>query len=146
MRSWRVRAENVPKQSGPTAATQVRVCSGAVRKTVSPTLRGADHSQSAELRNDLFCAHSPPARPGTGGARGYPALLPEVAALIRDPRHRRLAAVGPVTVSQLGTAGLVAGGGARAAALARELAAEWPDSEQAEFQWLMTSAGITWAP
>jgi len=74
------------------------------------------------------------------------ALLREVADLIRDPENRRLVTIGPVTVSQLGTAGLVAGGGARAAVLARELAAEWPDSERAGFAWLMTRAGIAWAP
>jgi hypothetical protein len=79
-------------------------------------------------------------------ASADPALLRDVAGLIRDPENRRLLTVGTVTVSQLGTAGLVAGGGRRAAVLARELAAEWPDTERSSFAWLMTSAGIAWAP
>jgi hypothetical protein len=55
-----------------------------------------------------------------------PALLTEVAALIRDPANRRLITVGPVSVSQLGAAGLVAAGAEPTTTLARELAAEWP--------------------
>jgi hypothetical protein len=54
------------------------------------------------------------------------ALLPDVAVMIRDPGNRRRSTIGAVSVSQLGTAGLLAGGGGPAAALARELAAEWP--------------------
>ena len=72
------------------------------------------------------------------------ALLHQVAAMIRDPRNRRLIAVGTASVSQLGTAGLIAGGGEPAAALARELAAEWPAGERADFAWLMTSSGTAW--
>jgi hypothetical protein len=51
------------------------------------------------------------------------ALLPDVALMIRDPGNRRRITIGAVSVSQLGTAGLLAGGGGPAAALARELAA-----------------------
>ena len=40
--------------------------------------------------------------------------------MIRDAGNRRLITVGAVSVSQLGTAGLLAGGGRPAAALARE--------------------------
>jgi hypothetical protein len=72
------------------------------------------------------------------------ALLRQVAAMIRDPVNRRLITVGTASVSQLGTAGLLAGGSGPAAALARELAAEWPAGEQTDFAWLMTSAGIAW--
>ena len=72
-------------------------------------------------------------------------LLLEVAIMIRDPANRRLITVGTVTVSQLGTAGLLAGGGASAAALARELAAEWPAGERSDFAWLMTGSGIAWS-
>ena len=43
--------------------------------------------------------------------------------MIRDLGNRRLITVGAVSVSQLGTAGLLVGGG-EAVALARELAAE----------------------
>lgn len=77
-------------------------------------------------------------------ASGDPALLAEVAAMIRDPDNRRLATIGTVSVSQLGTAGLVVGGSGPAAALARELAAEWPTAEQADLAWLMTGAGVAW--
>ena len=73
-----------------------------------------------------------------------PALLAEVAALIRDPAHTRLVTIGPVSVSQLGTAGLVAAGGEPTTALARELAAEWPPADQSDFARLMTSSGVAW--
>ena len=56
---------------------------------------------------------------------GDTTLLQQVAGIIRDPGNRRLFTVGTASVSQLGTAGLIVGGGAPAAALARELAAEW---------------------
>jgi hypothetical protein len=75
-----------------------------------------------------------------------PALLTEVAALIRDPPNRRLITIGPVSVSQLGTAGLVAAGAEPATALARELAAEWPPADQSDFARLMTSSGTAWPP
>ena len=71
------------------------------------------------------------------------ALLPDVAMMIRDAGNRRLITVGAVSVSQLGTAGLLAGGGGPAAALARELAAEWP-CERSDFEWLVASCGIAW--
>jgi hypothetical protein len=73
-------------------------------------------------------------------ASGDVALLPQVAVMIRDPGNRRLITVGAVPVSQLGTAGLLAGGGEPAAALARELAAEWPAGERSDFAWLVSSA------
>lgn len=44
----------------------------------------------------------------------------------------------------LGTAGLVAGGGETALALAKELVAEWQTDERSDFAWLMRSSGITW--
>jgi hypothetical protein len=72
------------------------------------------------------------------------ALLQEVADLIRAPENRRLMTVGTTSISQLGTAGLVAGGGESALALARELAAEWQTDERSDFGWLMRSSGITW--
>ena len=72
-------------------------------------------------------------------------LLEEVARMIRDPGNRQLITVGTVSVSQLGTAGLLAGGGTPAAALAREVAAQWPAGERSDFAWLMKNAGITWA-
>jgi hypothetical protein len=75
-----------------------------------------------------------------------PALLTEVAALIRDPANRRLITLGPVSVSQLGTAGLVAAGAEPTTALARELAAEWPPADQSDFARLMTSSGVAWPP
>ena len=70
-----------------------------------------------------------------------PALLTEVAALIRDPANRRLITIGPVSVSQQGTAGLVAADAEPTTALARELAAEWPPGDQSDFARLMTSSG-----
>jgi hypothetical protein len=79
-------------------------------------------------------------------AAGDAALLREVADMIRDPESRRLMTIGTVSVSQLGTAGLVAGGGHSALALARELAGEWPDGQQSDFARLMADSGITWAP
>jgi hypothetical protein len=77
-------------------------------------------------------------------ASSDPALLQQVAGMVRDPGNRRLITVGMTSVSVLGTAGLVAGGGEPAVALARELAAEWAAGEQADFAWLMTSAGLAW--
>jgi hypothetical protein len=74
------------------------------------------------------------------------ALLQQVAAMISDPQNKRLIAVGTASVSQLGTAGLVAGGGEPAATLARELAAEWPTGERSDFAWLRTSSGSAWPP
>jgi hypothetical protein len=75
---------------------------------------------------------------------GDTTLLQQVADIIRDPENRRLITVGTASVSQLGTAGLIAGGGAPAAALARELAAEWTTGERSGFAWLMRSSGIPW--
>jgi hypothetical protein len=75
---------------------------------------------------------------------GDTTLLQQVADIIRDPENRRLITVGTASVSQLGTAGLIAGGGAPAAALARELAAEWTSRERSGFAWLMRSSGIPW--
>jgi hypothetical protein len=53
--------------------------------------------------------------------------------MIRDPENRLLITVGTASVSQLGTAGLVAGSGELAAALARRLAGEWATGERADF-------------
>jgi hypothetical protein len=77
-------------------------------------------------------------------ASGDTALLQEVADMIRAPENRRLMTVGTASVSQLGTAGLVAGGGETALALARELAGEWPAGERSDFAWLIKNSGITW--
>ena len=67
-------------------------------------------------------------------------LLAQAADLIRDPANQRLITIGAVTVSQLGAAGLIAGGSKPAADLARELAAEWPPGQQTDFAWLIASA------
>ena len=72
------------------------------------------------------------------------ALLQEVADMIRAPESRRLITVGTTSISQLGAAGLVAGGGERAYALARELAQEWRANERSDFAWLMRSSGVAW--
>jgi hypothetical protein len=64
--------------------------------------------------------------------------------MIRDQGNRRLITVGAVSVSQLGTARLLVGGGGPAVALARELAAEWPAGERSDFEWLMTSSRLSW--
>jgi hypothetical protein len=77
-------------------------------------------------------------------ASGDTALLEEVAEMIRAPEYRRLITVGTASISQLGAAGLVAGGGERALALARELVEEWQVDERSDFAWLMRSSGITW--
>jgi hypothetical protein len=74
------------------------------------------------------------------------ALLEEMAAMIRAPENRRLVTVGTASISQLGTAGLVAGGGERALALARQLVEEWQTEERSDFGWLMRSSGIAWPP
>jgi hypothetical protein len=74
------------------------------------------------------------------------ALLEEVADMIRAPENRRHITVGAASISQLGTAGLVAGGGERALALAKELVDEWQTDERSDFGWLMRSSGITWPP
>lgn len=79
-------------------------------------------------------------------ASSDPALLGQVADMIRDPRNRRLTTIGTVSISQLGTAGLIAGGAEPAAALARELPATWAASERADFAWLTTSSGMACPP
>jgi hypothetical protein len=79
-------------------------------------------------------------------ASSDPALLQQVAAMVRDPENRRLIAVGTASVSQLGTAGLIAGGGEPAATQAWELAGEWSAGERSDFAWLMTSPGSAWPP
>jgi hypothetical protein len=79
-------------------------------------------------------------------ASGNPALLDEVADLVRVPENMRLLTVGTVSVSQLGTAGLIAGGSARALAMAAGLAAEWQGDGQSDFARLMRSSGIAWPP
>jgi hypothetical protein len=79
-------------------------------------------------------------------ASGDTALLEQVADMIRAPENRRLVTVGTASISQLGTAGLVAGGGERALALARELVEEWQTDERSDFGWLMRSSGISWPP
>jgi hypothetical protein len=72
------------------------------------------------------------------------ALLHQVADMVRDPENRRFIAMGTVSLSQLGMAGLVAGGGEPAAALAQELAGEWAAGKRSDFAWLMKSSGIAW--
>ena len=73
------------------------------------------------------------------------ALLQEVAQMIRAPENRQLMTVGSTSISQLGTAGLVADGSETAVALAAELVGEWQRDEQSDFAWMMRSCGITWA-
>lgn len=77
-------------------------------------------------------------------ASSDPALLQEVADMIRTSENRRLMTIGTTSISQLGAAGLVAGGGERALALAKELIEEWKADERSDFAWLMRSSGITW--
>ena len=72
------------------------------------------------------------------------ALLQEVADMIRAPENTQLMTVGTTSVSQLGVAGLVAGGSERALTLASKLAGEWQHDAQSDFAWLMRSSGITW--
>src|ERR1700733_10154420 len=71
-------------------------------------------------------------------------LLQEVAGMIRAPENGRLMTVGTTSISQLGTAGLVADGSETGVALAAELVGEWQRDEQSDFAWLMRSSGITW--
>ena len=77
-------------------------------------------------------------------ASSDPALIQEVSGLIRAPENRRLITVGTTSVSHLGAAGLVAGGGENAIDLAAKLVEEWPRDEQSDFAWLMRSEGVTW--
>jgi homospermidine synthase len=77
-------------------------------------------------------------------AASDPALIQEVSSLIRAPENRRRITVGTTSVSQLGAAGLVAGGGENAIGLAAELVQEWTSDEQSDFAWLMKSAGVAW--
>jgi hypothetical protein len=107
---------------------------------------------TAELLATVPCAAESVLRRGRAlmelGRRAAddPALLTEVAALIRDPANRRLITIGPVSVSQMGTAGLVAADGEPTTALARELVAEWPPGDQSDFARLMTGSGAAWPP
>lgn len=71
-------------------------------------------------------------------------LLQEIADMIRAPENRQLITVGTTSISQLGAAGLVAGGSEGARALATELVGEWESDEQSDFAWLMRGSGVTW--
>ena len=71
-------------------------------------------------------------------------LLQEVSGMIRAKENRQLMTVGTTSVSQLGTAGLIAGGSEEAIHLAAELVQEWHRNEQSDFAWLMKSSGIAW--
>ena len=75
---------------------------------------------------------------------GDTALLQQVADMVRDPENRRLITIGTASVSQLGTAGLIAG----AAPRRRHWPGNWPQSgrarERSDFAWLMRSSGIPW--
>ena len=77
-------------------------------------------------------------------ASGDPALLQEVSGMIRARENRQLMTVGTTSVSQLGTAGLIAGGSKQAIDLAAELVQEWHRDEQSDFAWLMKNSGIAW--
>jgi hypothetical protein len=77
-------------------------------------------------------------------ASSDPALLQEVSGMIRARENRQLMTVGTTSVSQLGTAGLIAGGSKKAIDLAAELVQEWHRDEQSDFRWLMKSSGIVW--
>lgn len=77
-------------------------------------------------------------------ASSDPALLQEVSGMIRAQENRQLMTVGTTSVSQLGTAGLIAGGSKKAIDLAAELVQEWHQDEQSDFAWLMKSSGIVW--
>jgi hypothetical protein len=77
-------------------------------------------------------------------ASSDPALLQEVSGMIRAQENRQLVTVGTTSVSQLGTAGLIAGGSKKAIDLAAELVQEWHRDEQSDFAWLMKSSGIAW--
>ena len=79
-------------------------------------------------------------------ASSDPALLQEVSGMIRARENRQLMTVGTTSVSQLGTAGLIAGGSKKAIDLAVELVQEWQGDEQSDFAWLMKSSGIVWPP
>jgi hypothetical protein len=76
-------------------------------------------------------------------ASSDPALLQEVSG-IRAQENRQLMTVGTTSVSQLGAAGLIAGGSKKAIDLAAELVQEWHRNEQSDFAWLMKSSGIAW--
>lgn len=77
-------------------------------------------------------------------ASSDPALLQEVSGMIRAQENRQLITVGTTSVSQLGTAGLIAGGSKKAIDLAAELVHEWHRDEQSDFAWLMKSSGVAW--
>lgn len=77
-------------------------------------------------------------------ASSDPALLQEVSGMIRACENRQLMTVGNTSVSQLGTAGLIAGGSRKAIDLAAELVQERHRDEQSDFAWLMKSSGIVW--
>jgi hypothetical protein len=77
-------------------------------------------------------------------ASSDPALLQEVSGMIRARENRQLMTVGTTSVSQLGTAGLIAGGSKKAIDLAAELVQEWHGDEQSDFAWLMKSSGVVW--
>ncbi len=77
-------------------------------------------------------------------ASSDPALLQEVSGMIRAQENRQLMTVGTTSVSQLGAAGLIAGGSKKAIDLAAELVQEWHRDEQSDFAWLMKSSGVAW--
>jgi hypothetical protein len=77
-------------------------------------------------------------------ASSDPSLLQEVSGMIRAQENRQLMTVGTTSVSQLGAAGLIAGGSKKAIDLAAELVQEWHRDEQSDFAWLMKSSGVAW--
>jgi hypothetical protein len=77
-------------------------------------------------------------------ASNDPALLQEISSMIRAQENRKLLTVGTTSVSQLGIAGLIAGGSEKALDAAAELVQEWHRDEQSDFAWLVKSSGIAW--
>jgi hypothetical protein len=104
----------------------------------------------SELRSTIYRTNESVLRRGRAmmelgrRASSDSSLLEEVSGMIRAQENRQLMTVGTTSVSQLGTAGLVAGGSKKAIDLAAELVQEWHPDEQSDFAWLMKSSGIAW--
>jgi hypothetical protein len=75
-----------------------------------------------------------------------PALLTEVAALIRDPANRRLMTTGPVSGLPAGNGRARRRGQRAGIGAGPRTAAEWPPGDQSDFARLMTSSGAAWPP
>jgi hypothetical protein len=76
--------------------------------------------------------------------RTLPELLPEVSRYVRDEANNKAVAIGAITVSQMGLAGLVASRSSESIRQAETLAREAALHGEEDLRWLVTALGGTW--